>query len=349
MLPSCRLACATIFVSTLTILAFWVAGAARAQDGFEPVISGDSVKMLTSRDLSPDQYTPIKQLSAVSCRRSAIDRRPSERDAIIDLQRQAYQAGADALLDTRCRASDTADLLNNCWQSVECIGTAIALGTGKGTPDSGSGPAIATGSGFVVSATGDVLTNAHVVEGCESATGQLPTGQFPLTIVNVDKQNDLAILRTAFKLPAVATFRDGKAVRAGENVIVVGFPLQGMLANQMNVTTGTVSALAGISNDSTQLQMTAPVQPGNSGGPLLDKAGNVVGVVVAKLAALNMASQTGALPENVNFAIKAEIARAYLDSRGVDYVNRKAGKAKEVADIGDEARAYTVFISCTVK
>jgi S1-C subfamily serine protease len=349
MVPFCRLARAEIFAGALTLLASWLPGPARAQDGFEPVISGDTVKMLMSRDLSPGQYTPIKQLSALSCRRSTFDRRPSERDAIIDLQRQAYQAGADALLDTRCRASDTADLLHNCWQSVECIGTAIALSTATGAPESGSGPAIATGSGFVVSAAGHVLTNAHVVEGCESATGQLPTGQFPLTIVNVDKQNDLAILRTEFKLPAVATFRDGKAIRAGENVIVVGFPLQGTLANQMNVTTGTVSALAGISNDSTQLQMTAPVQPGNSGGPLLDKSGNVVGVVVAKLAALNMASQTGALPENVNFAIKAEIARAYLDSRGVDYVSRKAGKTKEVADIGDEARAYTVFISCTIK
>jgi len=132
-------------------------------------------------------------------------------------------------------------------------------------------------------------------------------------------------------------------------VIAVGFPLQGTLANQMNVTTGTVSALAGIGNDVTQLQITAPVQPGNSGGPLLDKSGNVVGVVVAKLNAIDMASQTGALPENVNFAVKAEIARAYLDSRGVDYVGRGSGKAKEVADISDAARAYTVFITCTVE
>ena len=348
-MPHARLACAAIFGGALAVLTSWAGGAAQAQDGFEPVIAGDTVKMLTSRDLSPGQYTPIKQLSAVSCRQSFVDRRPSERDAIIDLQRQAYQAKADALLDTRCRTSDTADLLNNCWQSVECIGTAITLGTAKGAPGSGGHPVISTGSGFVVSKSGHVLTNAHVVEGCESATGRLPSGQFPLTIVNVDEQNDLAILLAEFKVTAVATFREGKAVRAGEDVIVVGFPLQGTLANQMNVTTGTVSALAGIGNDVTQLQMTAPVQPGNSGGPLLDKSGNVVGVVVAKLNAIDMASQTGALPENVNFAIKAEIARAYLDSRGVDYVSRSSGKAKEVADIGDAARAYAVFISCTIE
>src|SRR5262245_37598697 len=204
MVPDTRLACAAIFGGALTAMTFWVAGAARAQDGFEPVISGDTVKMLTSRDLLPSQFTPLKQLSAVSCRRSFVDHRPSEHDAIIELQRQAYQAGADALLDTRCRTSDTADLLNNCWQSVECIGTAITLNTAKGAPD--GGPAVSTGSGFVVSKSGHVLTNAHVVEGCESTTGQLPSGQFPLTIVNVDKQNDLAILQTEFKVPAVATF-----------------------------------------------------------------------------------------------------------------------------------------------
>jgi len=342
-------ACAGIFGGVLAASALWVSCVAWAQDGFEPVISADAVRLLTSRDVSSGEYTSIKQLSAVSCRQSTFGRRPSERDAIIDLQRQAFQAGADALLDARCRTSDGPDLLNNCWASVECIGTAIKLKGSGAAPDSGDGPAVASGSGFVVSKSGHILTNAHVVEGCDSATGQLPSGEFPLTILNVDEQNDLAILKTDANVPAVAAFGEGKAVRAGEDVIAVGFPLQGTLANQMNVTTGTVSALAGIGNDVTQLQITAPVQPGNSGGPLLDKSGNVVGVVVAKLNAIDMASQTGALPENVNFAVKAEIARAYLDSRGVDYVGRGSGKAKEVADISDAARAYTVFITCTVE
>ncbi len=344
-----RNACAGIFGGVLAASTLWVSCVAWAQDGFEPVISADAVRLLTSRDVSSGEYTSIKQLSAVSCRQSTFGRSPSERDAIFDLQRQAFQAGADALLDARCRASDGPDLLNNCWASVECIGTAIKLKGSDAASHSGDGPAVASGSGFVVSKSGHVLTNAHVIEGCESATGQLPSGEFPLTILNVDEQNDLAILKTDAQISAVATFREGKAVRAGDDVIAVGFPLQGTLANQMNITTGTVSALAGMGDDVTQLQLTAPVQPGNSGGPLLDKSGNVVGVVVAKIAALNMVSQSGAIPENVNFAVKGEIARAYLDSRGVDYIGRGSGRAKEVADIGDAARAYTVFITCTIE
>jgi len=333
------------FAGLLAAAALSVACAAQAQDGFEPVISADAVQLLTSRDVSAGEYTSIKKLSAVSCRQSTFGRSPSERDAIIDLQRQAFQAGADALLDARCRASDGPDLLNNCWASVECIGTAIKLGGGA-PHDGGGGSTTSSGSGFVVSKSGHILTNAHVVEACASVTGQLPSGEFPLTILNVDEKNDLAILKTDAKVSAVATFREGKAIRAGEDVIVVGFPLQGTLANQMNVTTGTVSALAGIGNDVTQLQLTAPVQPGNSGGPLLDKSGNIVGVVVAKIAALNMVTQSGAIPENVNFAIKGEIARAYLESRRVDHIGRGSEKSKEVADIGDAARAYTVFIVC---
>ncbi len=100
-------------------------------------------------------------------------------------------------------------------------------------------------------------------------------------------------------------------------MVAVGFPLPGLLASEANVTTGTVSALAGIGNDTRFLQMTAPVQPGNSGGPLLDLEGRVVGVVVSKLDALKVASATGDIPQNVNFAIKAGVVRSFLDASGV--------------------------------
>jgi uncharacterized protein len=120
------------------------------------------------------------------------------------------------------------------------------------------------------------------------------------------------------------------------------------MANQMNVTTGTVSALAGLQDNAAQLQITAPIQPGNSGGPLLDRSGHVVGVVVSKLDALAIASQSGTIPENINFAVKGEVARTYLDSRGVDYLTAASGAAQATADIAEAAKAYTVFITCTL-
>ena len=82
---------------------------------------------------------------------------------------------------------------------------------------------------------------------------------------------------------SAATFRDGQNIRPGDGVVVVGYPLRGLLASNANVTTGTISALAGVRDDSRRLQLTAPVQPGDSGGPLLDLSGNVVGVIVATL------------------------------------------------------------------
>jgi S1-C subfamily serine protease len=104
--------------------------------------------------------------------------------------------------------------------------------------------------------------------------------------------------------------------------------------------------LAGPGNDARLLQITVPVQPGNSGGPLLDSSGNVVGVIVSGLDAMWILESTGSLPQNVNFAIKAGVARAFLDGSGVDYRLAGTGETVGAADIGDAAKAYTVFITC---
>jgi S1-C subfamily serine protease len=333
---------------SVAVTAFCLAALGCAKQEFQPVIAADDVRLFTARDLAPSQYTVISQVTALSCRRSAWDSRASEYSAMEDLRRKAHSAGADGLLDPQCRSSEGGpDLLNNCWQSVECTGTAIALKSGSGPAEPGTG-GTASGTGFVVSRSGHILTNAHVVDGCSTLTGRAPSGSFPLTLLNADSQNDLAVLQSSAPLPAVATFRDGRGVRPGDDVIAAGFPLQKVLANQMNVTTGTVSALAGLQDNAAQLQITAPIQPGNSGGPLLDRSGHVVGVVVSKLDALAIASQSGTIPENINFAVKGEVARTYLDSRGVDYLTAASGAAQATADIAEAAKAYTVFITCTL-
>ncbi len=129
-------------------------------------------------------------------------------------------------------------------------------------------------------------------------------------------------------------------------MVVVGFPLQGVLSSDLNVTTGIVSALAGPGNDRRLLQMTAPVQPGNSGGPLLDLSGNVVGVVVGKLDAIKLAQLTGDIPQNVNFAIAGGIARAFMDANGVHYEMASSDATLSPADITERAREFTLLIEC---
>jgi S1-C subfamily serine protease len=135
-------------------------------------------------------------------------------------------------------------------------------------------------------------------------------------------------------------------VRPGDGVVAVGFPMHGLLASGVNVTTGVISALAGIGDDTRYLQITAPVQPGNSGGPLLDLSGNVVGVIVGKLDALKFAKVTGDIPQNVNFAIQASIARVFLDAHRVVYATASSTGTLAAADIGERARTFTVVVEC---
>jgi S1-C subfamily serine protease len=207
-----------------------------------------------------------------------------------------------------------------------------------------------TGSGVVIGTKGEILTNAHVVEACQKITVKLPSGNSqPSALVAHDERNDLAGIRLSGtdKSPAsIAMFREGLPVRPGDAIVALGYPLSGVLATEANVSVGNVSALAGVADDSRYLQISAPVQPGNSGGPLLDASGHLVGIVTAKLNALRMARYTGDIPENVNFALKAEVARTFLDSKGIKYQMERSDKQLSPADVGEIGRPFTVHIEC---
>jgi TPR repeat protein len=201
-----------------------------------------------------------------------------------------------------------------------------------------------TGSGFFLTVAGHLLTNAHVVEGCSRVS---LAGGSALTVLDIDASSDLALLKaggTSTRTPLM--LRQGRGVRLADSVVVAGFPLTGLLSSGLNVTTGTVSALAGPGDDHRLIQITAPVQPGNSGGPLLDTSGNVVGVVVSKLDAVKVASITGDIPQNVNFAISLGTLQAFLDSNSIDYQTRASASPKSNADVAEMARAATVQIEC---
>ena len=174
-----------------------------------------------------------------------------------------------------------------------------------------------SGTGFFINSDGYVLTNAHVVENCASIRVTADqSAASEATLVARDVTNDLAVLRTAIKPAKAAGLRS--SIRLGETVEAFGFPLTSLLSSSGNFTVGNVTALAGIGDDSRYLQISTPVQPGNSGGPLLDQNGNVVGVVAAKLNALNvMVATNGDVPQNVNFAIKGSLAMSFLESNRI--------------------------------
>jgi len=213
-------------------------------------------------------------------------------------------------------------------------------GAGEAAPSTTA--ATKFGSGFFVTSEGHILTNNHVVVGCKSLVTR--DGE-ALSIVSQNRNADLAVLKSAIKPSAVASF--GKSPRVGDAVMTFGFPLPGLLASEGNSTTGIISALSGLGGDINLFQITAPIQPGNSGGPLVDQHGRVVGVIVAKLDALEVAKDTGDVPQNVNFAIRDSVATAFLDSLGINYRTSASNVTLGWPAVARAEKKMSVAIVCT--
>jgi S1-C subfamily serine protease len=204
-----------------------------------------------------------------------------------------------------------------------------------------------SGTGFCVNAEGYFVTNHHVIENALEIRARSPTEDYPLRHVFSDPSNDLALLKGTESCSRVAVFRSGAQAQPGESVVVIGYPLNGLLGSSPQVTTGNVSSLIGIGDDTRGLQFTAPVQRGNSGGPLLDADGAVVGVVSAKLDVARIHALTGDIPQNVNFAIKSAVVRSFLEAIGVGYVSRPTGSPRQPSEIAAEAQRFVFRIDCS--
>lgn len=163
----------------------------------------------------------------------------------------------------------------------------------------------ATGTGFFVSTEGHVVTSYHIVRDRPNITIALNGADYPAQVLASDPTNDIAVLKidaTSIPLP-VGSARD---IRVGEDIIALGFPLASLQGQEMRATFGRVNALSSLNSDTRHLQVDAPVQPGNSGGPLIGPDGRVIGIMIARLDDLTMLNATGALPENVSFSVRID-------------------------------------------
>jgi uncharacterized protein len=205
---------------------------------------------------------------------------------------------------------------------------------------------IGAGSSFIISKNGHLLTNQHVVNGCQIVTIHLPSGLKKALVVATDDTNDLALLKTDLEDDNFIPI-SGTNVSLLEDVIVAGYPLSDSLSTTVKVTKGVVSSLAGLGNDYSQIQIDAAIQPGNSGGPILNDQGNVVAVTVAALNKEFFLKEQGTIPENTNFGIKSSTARAFVDANGVK-LPQPYSRAMSRRDMADLITKTTHLVGCWV-
>jgi S1-C subfamily serine protease len=207
-----------------------------------------------------------------------------------------------------------------------------------------SGPDVSSGTGTAFYLGPQTLVTAdHVVAACDEIS--LADGT-PLDIVASDPELDIAALAAPTRAPRWLSLADGSRVRLGQRVHAAGFPYYAIAGTSLHLTGGNVSALAGVDDDRSFFSFSAPVQPGNSGGPLIDARGSVVGLVVARLSEAFIEQETGSLPQNVNYALgEAEMAQ-FLRSHDLEPAQGGLGGFDMDEGAPDDFHSAVVPIVC---
>ena len=206
----------------------------------------------------------------------------------------------------------------------------------------------ATGTGFIVTADGFILTNDHVIRNCkEVRVRRFDESIGAAKLVAQSSEEDLALLKVDFRADAVAPFRAVGDLRQGDAIVAFGYPLTGTLATSGNTMAGSVTAVSGLGNDPRLLQTSTAPPPGNTGGPLLDLNGRIVGVTAASIGTRAAGQTTSDTAQNLNFAIKGDVAIAFLKKNGIAAaVTGGSPRAMSSSEVGERAKRFSVRVEC---
>lgn len=204
------------------------------------------------------------------------------------------------------------------------------------------------GTGFFVARDGTVMTNEHVVHGCKDLTVELTTGaKVAGTVKDVDAGYDLALVTADVEPPATVVFRDAPALSRGARTDLVGYPTQGIAPIKPFFTDAEFMEAEGdIKVPPTHFLISGDVRHGNSGGPVLDEAGMVVGVIFAKADTPKIYETTGQLVRDVGIAVQNDVVFGFLDRNGVSVTKSASGTAMPRESVFDAARPFIVRIGC---
>ena len=201
-----------------------------------------------------------------------------------------------------------------------------------------------SGSGFAVSPDGYVITNNHVIEGCQEVILHTKEKDIKTRVIAFDPQNDLALLKGDFQPKTVFALSNNRPELL-QDIYVAGYPFGNAISSSIKVTKGIVSSLTGIGNNFSNIQIDAALQSGNSGGPIIDDNGNVIAVAVSKLDAKYMLENFGSIPENTNFGIKSSVVKSILDSNDVTRPDANQSEISKTK-LGKMISSGTYYISC---
>ena len=202
----------------------------------------------------------------------------------------------------------------------------------------------ASGSGFIISSSGHVITNNHVIEGCNEVKIHYNGEKYKASIIAKDDYNDIALLKANFTPSIIFSIKNGNAELL-EDIYVAGYPFGDFFNSSVKITKGIVSSLSGFKNNFSNMQIDAALQPGNSGGPVIDYKGNVVGVAVAKLDLSTMVEIFDSVPENTNFAIKSSVVLNFLNANGIQ-TKKASEKIMARSKLSETITKGTLFLSC---
>lgn len=203
---------------------------------------------------------------------------------------------------------------------------------------------VASGSGFAVSSNGHVITNNHVIDGCTYVNIHYQGKVIRATILYRDPINDLAVLQGDFA-PSKVFKISRRNPSIMQEVFVAGYPFGYKVSSSIKVTKGIVSSLTGFGNNVSNIQIDAALQPGNSGGPIFDEKGNVIGVAVAKLDLKKAVEDWGVVPEDTNFGIKSNVVVNLLESIGID-IQEASKISLSNSELGNIMSGATYYLSC---
>ena len=213
-------------------------------------------------------------------------------------------------------------------------------------PDSNSDSTykVASGTGFYVSDAGHIITNHHVIEGCKDMKVHSNGNVLETKRIAQDRRNDLALLKIA-SAPKHSFSLSTESPFPLQDIVVAGFPFGEKVSSTLKFTEGVISSIAGLGDDYSQIQIDAALQPGNSGGPILDDYGNVVAVAVAKLSLEKILKDFGVVPENTNFGVKVSAVKNLMEGNGIPFKspNTKVISKRELSQIATDG---TVYLTC---